>query len=96
MGIQTDILALQNQLGISYKDAAHRLYMAELERLKKADLAARLAAALEERLERIVSEDIAPAILAIDEGRFDSYGARDGQGEESNGQGRVAASSRKM
>jgi hypothetical protein len=29
-----EVLALQAKLGISYKDAAHRLYMAELERLK--------------------------------------------------------------
>jgi hypothetical protein len=29
-----EILALRERLGISYKDAAHRLYMAEVERLK--------------------------------------------------------------
>lgn len=29
-----EIMALQKVLGISYKDASHRLYMAELERLK--------------------------------------------------------------
>jgi hypothetical protein len=28
------VLALQELLGISYKDAAHRLYMAELEKIK--------------------------------------------------------------
>ena len=27
-------MALQDRLGISYKDASHRLYMAEMERLK--------------------------------------------------------------
>lgn len=31
----SEILALQKTLGISYKDAAHRLYMAELERVKR-------------------------------------------------------------
>jgi hypothetical protein len=31
------VLALQQQLGLSYKDASHRLYMAELEKLKIAD-----------------------------------------------------------
>ena len=30
----SEVLALQEQLSISYKDAAHCLYMAELERLK--------------------------------------------------------------
>jgi hypothetical protein len=29
------VLVLQERLGISYKDAAHRLYMAELERVKR-------------------------------------------------------------
>jgi hypothetical protein len=28
------VLALQERLGLSYKDASHRLYMAEMERLK--------------------------------------------------------------
>ena len=28
------MIALQDRLGISYKDAAHRLYMAEVERMK--------------------------------------------------------------
>ena len=61
---------LRRRLGISYKDSAHRLYMTELERLKKADSAARLAAAQEERLEMFYS-DCAAAILAIDEWRLD-------------------------
>jgi len=28
------VISLQNRLGISYKDASHRLYMAEIEKLK--------------------------------------------------------------
>ena len=32
---QSLVLALQHRLGLSYKDAAHRLYMAELERVKR-------------------------------------------------------------
>jgi hypothetical protein len=78
MGVQAEILDLRERLGISYKDAAHRLYMAELERVKKADSAARGAAALERQLEHMISEDMAAAISAIDEGRFDSV--RDGEG----------------
>ena len=34
MSAHAEILELQNRLGISYKDASHRLYMAEMERLK--------------------------------------------------------------
>ena len=34
MSAHAEILELQNKLGISYKDASHRLYMAEMEKLK--------------------------------------------------------------
>ena len=34
LSAHAEVLALQEKLGISYKDAAHRLYMAEMERLK--------------------------------------------------------------
>lgn len=34
LAAHAEVLALQETLGISYKDAAHRLYMAELERFK--------------------------------------------------------------
>lgn len=39
MGIHADIMALRDTLGISYKDASHRLYMAEWEKLKVDDAA---------------------------------------------------------
>ena len=35
--LHAEVVALQQKLGISYKDASHRLYMAELEKLKVAD-----------------------------------------------------------
>ena len=93
--IQAEIVELRDRLGISYKDAAHRLYMAELEKLKSADASARFAAALEERLQRIVSQDIAPAISAIDEGRFDSYGLRGGQWQRNREDGGAGSSNNK-
>ncbi|KAF8799850.1 hypothetical protein BYT27DRAFT_7217388 [Phlegmacium glaucopus] len=34
LSAHSEVLVLQETLGISYKDAAHRLYMAELERVK--------------------------------------------------------------
>ncbi len=39
--LHTEVKALQATLGISYKDAAHRLFLAEVERVKKANLAAK-------------------------------------------------------
>ena len=35
--LHAEVLALQDKLGISYKDASHRLYLAEMEKLKVAD-----------------------------------------------------------
>lgn len=35
LSAHSEILVLQERLGISYKDAAHRLYMAELEGVKR-------------------------------------------------------------
>jgi len=44
--LHAEVEALQTTLGISYKDAAHRLFMAEVERVQKADLAAKAFGAL--------------------------------------------------
>jgi hypothetical protein len=35
LSAHSEVLALQEKLGIAYKDAAHRLYLAELERVKR-------------------------------------------------------------
>lgn len=35
MSAHSEVLALQERLGISYKDATHRLYMSELEKVKR-------------------------------------------------------------
>ena len=35
LSAHSEVLLLKEKLGISYKDASHRLYMAELERVKR-------------------------------------------------------------
>jgi hypothetical protein len=42
---------LQDQLGTSYKDATHRLYMAEVEKLEQQDITLKTYATLKERVE---------------------------------------------
>jgi hypothetical protein len=37
LNLHAEVLALQEKLGISYKDAFHWLYLAEVEKLKVAD-----------------------------------------------------------
>jgi predicted phosphohydrolase len=76
-----EIQALAQKLGLSYKDAAHRLYMAEIERLKMADSAAKSFSALKHRMDKIVSHELYPPISAIDAGEFDNYILKDGHWE---------------
>ena len=69
--MHAEIKGLQNQLGLSYKDAAHRLYMAELERLRAIREAAVALKNIRERADRTVFQEIYPPIIAIDRGDFD-------------------------
>jgi hypothetical protein len=46
------VKALQKQLGISYKDASHRLYMAEIEKLEQHERTQKRLADLKERTEQ--------------------------------------------
>lgn len=55
-GLHAEVLALQHKLGISYKDASHRLYMAELERLKAADAAHKAFTNLDTRIEKYLQD----------------------------------------
>ena len=71
--------ALQATLGISYKNAAHRPFLAEVERVKKSDSAAKSFAAIRQSLESLVTSDIGPPIQSIDKGELDEYVWRDGK-----------------
>jgi len=64
---------LQTTLGISYKDAAHRLFMAEVERVKLADSATKSYAAIRQSLGSVVTSDLLAPIEAIDKGKLDEY-----------------------
>ncbi|KAF8232073.1 hypothetical protein L208DRAFT_1274042, partial [Tricholoma matsutake] len=46
-----EVKALQYQLGTSYKDASHCLYMAEVEKLEQQDITLKTYATLKERVE---------------------------------------------
>ena len=80
--MHAEIKALQTTFGLSYKDAAHRLYMAEVERLKKADSAAKAFASIRGRMDNIVGQDICPPVRAIDEGKFDNLVLKNGRWHE--------------
>ena len=79
--LHAEVKALQETLGLSYKDAIHHLYMAEVERLNKADAAGKLFAAIRTQMDDLVREDVLPPIAAIDKGEFDSYILRNSKWE---------------
>jgi hypothetical protein len=55
LNVHAEVVALQQRLGITYKDASHRLYMAELEKLKAADSAHKAFKNIDNRLETYLS-----------------------------------------
>ena len=77
--LHAEVKALQESLGLSYKDAAHRLFLAEVERIKKSESAEKSFAAIRHSLESLVTTDIVPPIQAIDEGELDDYVWRNGK-----------------
>jgi hypothetical protein len=77
--LHAEVKALQDTLGISYKDAAHRLFLAEVERVKRADSAAKSFGAIQRSLQSLVTSDIIPPIDAIDKGKLDQYVWKNGK-----------------
>src|SRR5271155_3393006 len=76
--LHAEVLAMRRVYGITYKDAAHRLYMAEVERLKAEKLATNSFSTMVNRMDKTVFHELYPPITAIDQGMFDemeeSYG----------------------
>ena len=70
--------ALQQRLGLSYKDAAHRLYMTMLESIRLSDTASKYLEHVRRQVDGIIIEEIGPAILSIDKGEFDNVTLKNG------------------
>jgi hypothetical protein len=58
LGLHTKVKALQDQHGISYKDAAHRLYHAEVQKLSALSDAAAVFSNLHEGLDDAIEEAV--------------------------------------
>ena len=86
--LHEEVKALQQTLGLSYKDAAHRLCMAEVERIMKADSASKSFAAIRNSLDSLVTFDILSPIEGIDRGELDEYVWKDGQWSKSDSDGK--------
>jgi len=70
--LHSKVKALQELLGISYKDAAHCLYMAEVEHLKVQQEAEMAFTKFKEQIDKTILHEIYPPITAIDKGNFDN------------------------
>jgi hypothetical protein len=68
--IHAEILAMQARWGISYKDAAHRLYLVEVEKFRVAKHAENAITSLRDRIENCITHDISPVIKYIDSPAF--------------------------
>lgn len=66
LNLHAEVKALQNMLGLSYKDAAHRLYMAEIERIKPEMQAAHGMRRIREDIDKTIINDIYPPITTLD------------------------------
>jgi hypothetical protein len=64
--LHAEILGIQARWGISYKDAAHRLYLAEVAKLEAEEHALRAIQSIRQRIDDTIMEEIYPAINYID------------------------------
>jgi hypothetical protein len=67
LALHAEIKALQEQLGLSYKDAAHRLYHSEVQKLRVEDEACKTLSGIRERVKAMIDENIAAKIHTADE-----------------------------
>jgi hypothetical protein len=67
LALHAEVKALQEQLGLSYKDAAHRLYHSEVQKLRVEDEACKTLSGIREQVEAMINENIAAKIHTADD-----------------------------
>lgn len=77
LALHAEIKALQQQLGLSYKDSAHRLYIAEVEKLKALNTGRNSVLEIRQRIDTILDHELIPPLSHIDTGT-----SADNHGEE--------------
>ena len=66
--MHAEIKALQQQYGLSYKDAAHRLYHSEAQKLTVESDRQKAISGLRQQIDKLIAEDISDRIRSIDDG----------------------------
>jgi hypothetical protein len=67
LALHAEVKALQQQQGLSYKDAAHRLYHSEVQKLKVEDVTRKVFLALDREIKTTVKDHIWLKIKNIDD-----------------------------
>ena len=71
LSLHAEVLALQKTLGLSYKDAAHRLYMSEVEKMKAEKQSGHSFSKIRETIDNTIINEIYPPLSKIDSGDLD-------------------------
>jgi len=70
--LHAEIKALQQQFGLSYKDSAHCLYMAEVEKVRAFDTARKSFLEIWQRIDTILDHELIPPLSCVEASTFDS------------------------
>ena len=73
LALHAEVKALQQQHGLSYKDSTHRLYMAEVEKVRALDTAQKSFSEIRQRIDSILDHEIIPSLSHIKTGTVKSH-----------------------
>ena len=68
MALHAKLRALQQELGLSYKNSTHRLFLAEVKKRKEQDKAKKVFSAIRQRIDSIMDHELIAPMLLVDEG----------------------------
>ena len=66
LALHAEVKVLQQQYRLSYKNSTHRLYLAELEKLKLEDKAKKAFSAIRQWIDLIIDYEIVPPMSHVD------------------------------
>jgi len=68
LALHAEVRALQQELGLNYKNSMHRLFLAEVEKLKEQDKAKKVFLAIRHCIDSIMDHELIAPMLLVDEG----------------------------
>jgi len=68
LALHAEVRALQQELGLNYKNSTHHLFLAEVEKLKEQDKAKKVFSAIRYCIDSIMDHELIAPMLLVDEG----------------------------